>query len=1256
MTDDKGRFQVDLPAGPYEVSVSDYEQESRQLVPGSMQSTIHRHINVVPKQVAVCNLAVATHQDVSRVCKPTTQPLVGYPIPDQQQNALRDQAYDARRFTVQNGLPSGPKNDLLVTPDGTIWIASENGLLKIFGGEISRFDIASELLGEELRCFHFEEETLWIGAARGLARFDPKTNKLTIPHELRGKFVHCIRPIHDGRVGIATDRGLFVYDQKNDCFECFGKESGLLDQTCFSLAADHLDEFTWLGTEMGLAKFDGERITETVSKTEGLPDARIWEITVDSRGDVWFGANRSIFTWDGSHFATIRSWSGETYRHSSSIREDSSGHVWCRTFLPSGGTGIAVYEHAAKNALIHEAAEVVSNVTIDRFGNVWLLTDSRIKQIDLDRFRITGTPCSIVFADPKRDRIWYSSVESEKRYLRCVLESDPKTVETNIDTPYEITALELSEEGQLLVGTKSNGVMLFDGASLVKLECSFGLRPSARGRERQCARAHVFQFCRHSNGRIYCATDIGVIVIEGDHVVDLFSSFTTSLPVSKIIHVDAFADGQLVCGSYSGVLFIDAMSGKLAGRLGINDGLPNGFAPIVKTGLNGTLWIGTSEGLYQFRGDIKNGSIQNQNANPVAKVVPVADPKSLLKTSILDLKEMVVRNQSSFPGSLHRPAKTHLFVASSQGVTKFDPSDGVSQTFFQSRDLDSDETLHSFAIGNNSVWIASERGLIQCRQRKSRPTLVCDAAKAGLDLNDGRCYVTTEQTSSSVKLNAQSPTTNHGQFVFRYRFKKADQQAKWLTATTSTISIPKLSAGDYRLQVIAYDRDLQASKQVSLEYHVSLPLVMWFRRAVVWLTSVACVAFGTLYVVNTIRTNRLLEQRVEQRTAEALAAHEDKRQLEHSLLHAQKLDSLGTMAAGIAHDFNNSLCAISSNMELASWHLDNQTDLVPKYLEASLAATHQASELTQTLLSFAGKLRPKKETTQLQDVLKDSLRMIRGVLPASVQIESDFASEPIWCDLDVTQLNQVVVNLAMNSRDAMPHGGKLQVEAFRVPPISGKETTAAVLRIQDTGHGMDQTTLSRIFEPFFTTKARGKGTGLGMSMVHSILAAHDSEISIESQVGVGTTIEIRLPTSPKAVRTTQEPTKTNMEQQLVGTVIVADDEPRVRKALVDVLSETGLLTIGVEDGKQLIESATTHRANLVLIAADIDMPHVDGITAVKTIREAIPNVPAIIFSGQATIFGNLEDSQTVFLQKPFRLNQLLDHAKRLTRQSRPAVA
>jgi len=375
----------------------------------------------------------------------------------------------------------------------------------------------------------------------------------------------------------------------------------------------------------------------------------------------------------------------------------------------------------------------------------------------------------------------------------------------------------------------------------------------------------------------------------------------------------------------------------------------------------------------------------------------------------------------------------------------------------------------------------------------------------------------------------------------------------------------------------------------------------------------------------------------------------DRKHLESQLLQAQKMEAIGTLAGGIAHDFNNILSALIGYGNLLNMKMDND-DPLKIYVGHILAASEKAVNLTHSLLTFsrkqAIKLQPQKMGAMIRAIEKILLRLLTEDIELNV-ITSDTDTTVL---ADITQIDQVLLNLATNARDAMPLGGTLRIETGEVEINQeftksygyGEPGRYALISISDTGTGMDEKTRQKIFEPFFTTKEVGKGTGLGLSIVYGIVKQHNGYINVASETGKGTTFQIYLP----VVKTATEERKLTSITAEGGTetILIAEDNHDLRKLLVEVLNEKGYTTFPATDGEMALALFMEHKNAIDLLILDVVMPKMNGKEVFDEVRKGRSDVKVLFtsgYTGDIVLDKGVYDGAVDFIQKPVSPNELL---------------
>lgn len=381
----------------------------------------------------------------------------------------------------------------------------------------------------------------------------------------------------------------------------------------------------------------------------------------------------------------------------------------------------------------------------------------------------------------------------------------------------------------------------------------------------------------------------------------------------------------------------------------------------------------------------------------------------------------------------------------------------------------------------------------------------------------------------------------------------------------------------------------------------------------------------------------------------------EERELEEQLRRAQRMESIGQLASGVAHDFNNLLMVIRGNTEYMLGHAA-EGSVFHKNSEAILRAADRAAGITRQLLAFSRKQVVQPRVVEFGNAVNETTNLVRSLLGPTIRLDVRLPAEPLRVLADSGQLEQVVLNLVLNARDAMPQGGTITVSVDRIPPgsdllrrhIDRKDCDYILLTVRDTGIGMDEATRERIFEPFFTTKDIGKGTGLGLATVYGIVEQSSGWITVESSPGQGATFHVFLPESPAA-----EPVEAPVvEGTLCGTetLLVVDDEEAIRELATVFLGGQGYRVISASSGEEALDLIRRHSDPIHALITDALMPGMGGMTLAKRLRELLPAIKILFISGYAEDTGILSDFSRTdedYLQKPFGLKELAEKVRRL---------
>ena len=369
------------------------------------------------------------------------------------------------------------------------------------------------------------------------------------------------------------------------------------------------------------------------------------------------------------------------------------------------------------------------------------------------------------------------------------------------------------------------------------------------------------------------------------------------------------------------------------------------------------------------------------------------------------------------------------------------------------------------------------------------------------------------------------------------------------------------------------------------------------------------------------------------------------RRLEEELHHSQKMDAIGRLAGGVAHDFNNILTAIGCVSELVLASLD-ASDARRAEIEEIRRAARRAAALTRQLLAFSRKQVLQPRVFDLVHVVEDIERMLHRLIGEDVHLTTEIPSHLWPVRADPGQLEQVIMNLAINARDAMPNGGELAIVAANVsltapqPHEHGVVVPGeyVVLRVRDTGSGMNAATRAQIFEPFFTTKPPGKGTGLGLSTAYGVVKQSGGHIVVESEVGVGTTFLIYLPRADSSAVIVDTPDTPAPDPNRTATILLVEDDQAIRTLARRILAGDGYVVLEAPDGEQAVRTAEAHGAMIDMLLTDVVLQGMNGRELADRLRVAQPHLTVLFMSGYTDdeiVHRGVLDLRHSFLPKPF---------------------
>ena len=390
---------------------------------------------------------------------------------------------------------------------------------------------------------------------------------------------------------------------------------------------------------------------------------------------------------------------------------------------------------------------------------------------------------------------------------------------------------------------------------------------------------------------------------------------------------------------------------------------------------------------------------------------------------------------------------------------------------------------------------------------------------------------------------------------------------------------------------------------------------------------------------------------------EAKRSAAEKEQLQEQLRQAQKLESIGRLAGGVAHDFNNLLTIINGYAGLLASKLETQAQLLGYVTEIQKAGDNAAS-LTGQLLAFSRKQVIRPRPLDLNSVVRDAERMLKRLMGEDIEFRTTLDPQPAWVMADPAQIHQVMINIAANSRDAMPDGGRLELITSNVEIVPANPSSErgdapgrfVLTTLRDTGTGMTEEVRQHIFEPFFTTKQLGKGAGLGLATVYGIIRQSGGWIDVQSQVGQGSSFNIYLPRIDAGPLPADDGPASKDELRGGETVLVVEDDDAVRELTTTMLRGQGYNVLDAGNGQEACRVAKAHTGRIHLLLTDVVMPGMNGKELSKLLLELYPQLKVLLMSGYAENViarRGVLDSEVAFIQKPFTSDSLAGKIRQL---------
>jgi signal transduction histidine kinase/ligand-binding sensor domain-containing protein/CheY-like chemotaxis protein len=1116
--------------------------------------------------------------------------------------------YAEDHWSEDQGVPALPVTALLRTADGFLWVGSRRGLARYDGFRFAPVPGPGGTQPHVVALLETREGSLWVGDQEGLSRLRDGALQRIGSY---GKPVTALAQGRDGTVYAATNTGVAIVREDGLQFL-----EGCTEPT-LALVEDSKG-LLWSGAASGTCVLHKARLERLTAKDGGV-DRVVQKMLRDSRNRLWIGTTDGLFRQRRPGAPFERVLTGLPAAKVFSLGEDDEGHVWVGTLAG----GLQRFDEAGEQPSAETLGPLapIGALHADQDGSLWLGSAGGLDRLRPRPFQLitkgeglSGNVVWSVYSDPGTNRVW-AGLDGSGLDLIEGDHATPMGPRYGIATQSP-SATVRTRDGALWIGTRSGGLLRVVGDRPEPVPApEGGMLNGVRG------------LLEATDGTLWIGTPEGVIRVKDGKMTRI--AVPSAKPVRVIIedgHGDLWLGGERLTR-------LRTPSWNEDPPVSLDQTLR--VTAILIDGAD--VWFTSYDrGLFVLHQDklVSIGALDNRFQRACVGIqldqagrLWVATEGGLLSVSKQDLLDVAVGGGA--------PA----------AVVAYDERDGLLSSEFNTSGQTS-----STKTPDGRLWFGTVAGVVVVdppsvrKPAQAYPPRVDRVFIEGIDLGwrAGEVEVTHRRANLEVQYTAPTLLAPH-RLEFRYRLEGRD--TTWINAGNRRSAIYRqLESGDYLLE-------LQASTDGGHWVSSPAPLRLRVRPAFVETTRFRLALWGLAFLLLLVvalglsrlrdrqlrtrakelehlveqRTGELasardeLEARVQQRTAELEHQLVERERLERQLLESQKLDSLGRLAGGVAHDLNNLLTAV------LGYSAPSQLDgTVPRHIREDMHEIHKAGEraaaLTRQLLAFARRQILESKLVDLNTVLLDLVKLLRRVIGENIELVT--LTPPSTCPVlaDPGQLEQVLVNLAVNARDAMPSGGKLVLETAlqRVDgPTAGElglpPGEYVVLAVRDNGTGMSHEVQQHLFEPFFTTKEKGKGTGLGLATCYGIVKQMSGHITAESAMGRGTTMRIYL---PRAMGQIVADSRSSEASAPGGheTVLLVEDEPQVLALALRTLRDRGYRVLTATNGEEAMRVAA-EAGTIDLLLADVVMPLMGGIELHTSLAKQRPKLRVLFMSG-----------------------------------------